>query len=355
MGLKRQFEESKNTLRSQLTTIHHKRLEEFALKLQENTLKTEEKKSDDQETELINCNDENHQINNAEHTRPSQLMQQTEQQCDPVVLETTTHVNDINIPKKEELLQNEALTENLSNITKEQGVMTPQVHSVIPVTPLNHPAVNVETNEMESPEDGNGDDNELHVTLKEVSSLLEQCWKKEMNKQQRQRVEKGKEIVTLKEILSVYQNLSRLVQIQSDTLKTTILDFENLCDEKRYVDRSAMNTTLSSPDRKRGLPGDCHIYQPVNTQNTQIQLLTSSEMVQKHPYHHEEYVPLKSSNSARKKRRKSWGKKSTKNSCKTPAFSFDYNRATVSSQKKNIKKSNAIKKKCKRTKSKKSD
>merc|ERR1711971_1055827 len=40
-------------------------------------------------------------------------------------------------------------------------------------------------------------------------------------------------IGTLKEILSVYQNLSKLVQLQSNTLKTTISGFESLCNENR--------------------------------------------------------------------------------------------------------------------------
>merc|ERR1719385_34605 len=43
-SLKRQFEESKNTLQNQLTTIHHKRLREFALKLQQHSEHTEEQK-----------------------------------------------------------------------------------------------------------------------------------------------------------------------------------------------------------------------------------------------------------------------------------------------------------------------
>merc|ERR1712228_449491 len=53
-------------------------------------------------------------------------------------------------------------------------------------------------------------------------------------------------------------------------------------------------------------------------------------------YANEESVTAKSVSSSRKKRRKS-KKSSKKNGCKTPAFSFEYNRATVSSKNKKAK------------------
>merc|ERR1719361_2608770 len=139
--------------------------------------------------------------------------------------------------------------------------------------------------------------NELNVTLKEVSNLLERCWKNEASKQSKERNDQQQEIGTLKEILSVYQNLSKLVQLQSNTLKTTIIDFENLCNE---------NEDLSGGNRKSNA--------------AQVQLLSSADHISKCAhYQNEESVTAKSANSgSRKKRRKS--KKSSKknqNGCKT--------------------------------------
>merc|ERR1712212_852396 len=214
---------------------------------------------------------------------------------------------------------------------------------------------------------------ELNDTLKEVSSLLQKCWQSEQSRQHEHRADKQKEIGTLKEILSVYQNLSKLVQLQSHTLKTTILDFESLCNETRHhyqhhedeLDMDVLQrysgglSADSSPDKMRSQ--FIGFDQVPNAQNTQVQLLTSSDVKPRHQYRGlamqqcEEYVALKSSNSGRKKRRKGWSKKSAKNTSKTPAFSFEHiSRQTVSSHNRNIKKTSA-KKKGKKIKSKKSD
>merc|ERR1719334_905557 len=93
-SLKRQFEESKNTLQNQLTTIHHKRLREFALKLQQHSEHTEEQKKEKEDYQAIiekECNDpEDEEMVNAEH---KEMSQQTEDQHEERLtqLETTTN------------------------------------------------------------------------------------------------------------------------------------------------------------------------------------------------------------------------------------------------------------------------
>jgi len=322
-SLKKQFEESKNTLHTQLTSIHHKRLREFALKLQ---VVAHEKQQE---------------------ARAKQTINEFVTSSPAICLVTASNINNqnINIPEdaNDEM---DGDDEDLDEEEHEEAM-------------------------------------ELNDTLKEVSSLLQKCWQNEQNKQNQHRADKQKEIGTLKEILSVYQNLSKLVQLQSHTLSTTILDFESLCNENRtrYQHRgddqdrldmdelalqrfSGGRSTGSSPEKMRSpfVASDNPVQYysaPANAHNTQVQLLTSSDVVCKHYRGHatqqnEEYVALKSGNSGRKKRRKSLSKKSAKNTSKTPAFSFEHiNRQTVSSQ--NRHKKVAGKKKGKKTKSKKSD
>jgi len=214
---------------------------------------------------------------------------------------------------------------------------------------INNQNINIPTDKMVK-DNYNGDNNELNVTLKEVSNLLEKCWKNELNKQQKARVDQQEEIETLKEILSVYQNLSKLIQLQSNTLKTTLVDFENLCIDNSQKQQNILqenvasmtNSEFSSPDKTKvsltQIPnGEEFKYYPISN-STQIQLLSSADMIPKTHHQNEEYVAIKSSNSSRKKRRKTWNKKSAKNtSRKTPAFSFEYNRQTVSSHNKKLK------------------
>merc|ERR1712129_289937 len=87
---------------------------------------------------------------------------------------------------------------------------------------------------------------------------------------------------------------------------STIVDFENLCNADVISENS-------SPDTKKN--------------EKQIQLLSSADQLPKSMRH-------QNGNSGKKKKRKS--KKSSKKNGgnKTPAFSFEYNRGTVSSKNK---------------------
>eukprot|EP01084_Bolivina_argentea_P164765 286396_1 len=161
---------------------------------------------------------------------------------------------------------------------------------------VNNQNINIPTQPEQDEDDG------LNETLKEVSSLLEKCWKSQLNKQQKQRNDKEKEIETLKEILSVYQNLSKLIQLQSNTLKTTIIDFQSLCHENGNELQSVGSTQNTSPDKMR-IPFDKYDQVP---SNTQIELLSSADTILK-PYYqpytsNEDHVMSLKSGNGRKKR-----------------------------------------------------
>merc|ERR1712048_1352732 len=166
-------------------------------------------------------------------------------------------------------------------------------------TNVNDQNINIQTDKLQ---DNTMEDSELNVTLKEVSNLLEKCWKNEGRKRH---CDQQTEIGTLREILSVYQNLSKLVQLQSDTLKSTITDLCN-ADIDFTGDHALDNCSeYSSPDRRKSA--------------AHIQLLSSADRIPK-------------SSSGKRKRRKN-----KKSKGKTTAFSFEYNRATVSSKNKKAK------------------
>merc|ERR1712048_1035424 len=165
-------------------------------------------------------------------------------------------------------------------------------------TNVNDQNINIQTDKLQ---DNTMEDSELNVTLKEVSNLLEKCWKNEGRKRH---CDQQTEIGTLREILSVYQNLSKLVQLQSDTLKSTITDLCN-ADIDFTGDHALDCSEYSSPDRRKSV--------------AHIQLLSSADRIPK-------------SSSGKRKRRKN-----KKSKGKTTAFSFEYNRATVSSKNKKAK------------------
>ena len=297
-SLKRQFEESKKTLYNQLTAIHHKRLKEFAVKLHEKSSDNSRKNEENKENVAI--------------------------KSPPIQLQTSLNINNqnINIPQQKE---------NVAEKEIQSGVKTPE------------------------------DRDELNMTLREVSNLLEKCWKNELEKQQRSDKQQQKEIKTLKEILRVYENLSKLIQVQSNKMRETIEDYQHLNDEQReqmmqqqqqqnqqqmiVQDESYGSTEITSPDKTKiylaqlpsgqiqlvssaDIPNNFYIQQP----QQQVQTSEEYNIVQPQPH-----VGGAMKSSGRKKRRKSLSKKSTKNSSsKTPAFSFEYNRQTVSSQNKKV-------------------
>eukprot|EP00485_Elphidium_margaritaceum_P003025 CAMPEP_0202706108 /NCGR_PEP_ID=MMETSP1385-20130828/18583_1 /ASSEMBLY_ACC=CAM_ASM_000861 /TAXON_ID=933848 /ORGANISM="Elphidium margaritaceum" /LENGTH=704 /DNA_ID=CAMNT_0049364501 /DNA_START=53 /DNA_END=2167 /DNA_ORIENTATION=- len=212
------------------------------------------------------------------------------------------------------------------------------------------------------------DREELNLTLREVSSLLEKCWKKQMAKQI-ESSDKQKEVATLKEILCVYQNLSKLIQLQSDALQSTISDFQHLCNEQvqpqpsqneQQIAANVMNDPLHSSPVKTHVdlaqPEQQFQYYPISQTHPPIQVLSSAEAASRY------YQAF--SKSPRKRKKKSTNKKSSKSgNVKTPAFSFEYNRVnrqTVSSKNKAAAAAAAAvkqvgsKKKLKRTKVKKS-
>jgi len=202
-SLKRQFEESKNTLQHQLTTIHHKRLREFATKLQQHTEEVEELKKPTHSGQMQAGTKCNHQCNGtkeeqivngvngmsieAEHKK--EMSQQTEDPQEERLimtqLETTTNVTDINIPKVNTSTSSMEVNDSTVGTTSSKSRENFSVTSKPRGLHLHHgddgrkvPAVNVETqlshDENENENENHGIKCDIEGGIESVGGMLEE-------------------------------------------------------------------------------------------------------------------------------------------------------------------------------------